>query len=117
MAPFPTGPGRKGSGPNGPGPTGWTTGANGNGKGDAPGPNGPVRKGPTKGSTGNGKGNGSANGFYGPRSNEMTPPLPSGPMGSGPMSAGPAQAGPQGFAGPDGLPQRRNGEQFRPESD
>jgi signal transduction histidine kinase len=91
---FANGPGSNGSGPNGSGPNGSTNGSNGNGNG-----------------------NGSANGFYGPRSNEMIPPLPSGPMGSGPMSAGPAQAGPQGFAGPDGLPQRRNGEQFRPESD
>jgi hypothetical protein len=41
---------------------------------------------------------GGMNGFYGPRSNEVIPPLPSGPSGQ-----------PQGFAGPDGLPQRRNG--------
>ncbi|MBM2622187.1 sensor histidine kinase [Actinoplanes sp. LDG1-06] len=47
------------------------------------------------GSNGNG-----ANGFYGPRSNEPIPPLPSGPMGQ--------PSSPQGFAGPDGLPQRRN---------
>jgi hypothetical protein len=53
---------------------------------------------------GNGNGNG-ANGFYGPRSNEVIPPLPSGPP-----------SGPQGFAGPDGLP-RRNGDQSRPDSD
>jgi signal transduction histidine kinase len=41
-----------------------------------------------------------ANGFHGPRSNEPIPPLPQGP---------------QGFSGPDGLPQRRNGETYRPE--
>ncbi|MEV4636212.1 sensor histidine kinase [Actinoplanes sp. NPDC049548] len=46
-------------------------------------------------------GSGSANGFHGPRSNEPIPPLP--------------QSGPQGFAGGDGLPQRRNGEAYRPE--
>ena len=46
-------------------------------------------------------------GFYGPRSNEPLPPLPSGPM--------PAPA-PQGFAGPESLP-RRNGDQFRAEGD
>ncbi|MFF5295789.1 sensor histidine kinase [Paractinoplanes globisporus] len=62
--------------------------------------NGFTPNGSTNGSNGNG--NGTGNGFYGPRSNEMIPPLPSGP---------------QGFAGPDGLPQRRNGEQFRPETD
>jgi signal transduction histidine kinase len=50
----------------------------------------------------NGGGNG-ANGFHGPRSNEMLPPLPQGPDG------------PHGFAGGDGLPQRRNGETFRPD--
>ncbi|MCM4077066.1 sensor histidine kinase [Paractinoplanes hotanensis] len=55
----------------------------------------------------NGNGNGS-NGFYGPRSNEPIPPLPSGPGG---------QPSPQGFAGPDGLPQRRNGEPGRPDGD
>ncbi|MFI7597125.1 nitrate- and nitrite sensing domain-containing protein [Actinoplanes sp. NPDC049681] len=51
----------------------------------------------------NGFANGSsgANGFHGPRSNEPIPPLP--------------QSGPQGFAGGDGLPQRRNGEGYRPE--
>ncbi|MGK5679271.1 sensor histidine kinase [Actinoplanes sp. URMC 104] len=53
----------------------------------------------------NGGANGS-NGFYGPRSNEAIPPLPAGPTGQ-----------PQGFAGPDDLPQRRNGEQFRPETE
>ncbi len=58
----------------------------------------------------NGGSNGSngSNGFYGPRSNEPIPPLPSGP--SGPSS-------PQGYAGPDGLPQRRNGDQYRPDGD
>ncbi|UQU65579.1 nitrate- and nitrite sensing domain-containing protein [Couchioplanes caeruleus] len=51
----------------------------------------------------NGFSNGStgANGFHGPRSNEPIPPLP--------------QSGPQGFAGNDGLPQRRNGDGPRPE--
>lgn len=42
------------------------------------------------------------NGFHGPRSNEVIPPLPSGP---------------QGFAGLDDLAQRRNGGDFRPEGD
>jgi hypothetical protein len=51
---------------------------------------------------GNGNGNGS-NGFYGPRSNEVIPPLPSGPTGQ--------PSSPQGFAGSDGLPQRRNVDQ------
>jgi signal transduction histidine kinase len=50
----------------------------------------------------NGNGNGSANGFHGPRSNEVIPPLP---------------AGPQGFAGLDELAQRRNGGDFRPDGD
>jgi hypothetical protein len=45
----------------------------------------------------NGFGNG-ANGYHGPRSNEPIPPLPQSQ----------APSGPQGFAGPDGLPQRRN---------
>jgi signal transduction histidine kinase len=54
-------------------------------------------------------GSGGANGFYGPRSNEMIPPLPSGPMG-------PTSGAPQGFGSPDGLPQRRNGE-FQPGGD
>ncbi|MEU4687415.1 nitrate- and nitrite sensing domain-containing protein [Actinoplanes sp. NPDC023714] len=45
-------------------------------------------------------GNGFANGFHGPRSNEVIPPLPSGP---------------QGFAGLDELAQRRNGDFPRPE--
>ena len=57
----------------------------------------------------NGSTGSNGNGFYGPRSNEMIPPLPSGPTS--------APSGPQGFAGPDGLPQRRNGEPFRPETD
>ncbi|OJF15746.1 sensor histidine kinase, partial [Couchioplanes caeruleus] len=46
-------------------------------------------------------GAGGANGYHGPRSNEPIPPLP--------------QAGPQGFAGGEALPQRRNGETFRPD--
>ncbi|MFC7527963.1 nitrate- and nitrite sensing domain-containing protein [Actinoplanes sp. GCM10030250] len=46
--------------------------------------------------------NGSANGFHGPRSNEIIPPLPSGP---------------QGFAGLDELAQRRNGEFSRPDGE
>ena len=63
--------------------------------------------GSSNGSNGS-NGSGGANGFYGPRSNEMIPPLPS----SGPP------AGPQGYAGPDGLPQRRtNGETYRPDGD
>jgi anti-sigma regulatory factor (Ser/Thr protein kinase) len=88
--------GGNGMGGNGFGPSNGT-GGNGYGGSNGFGPNGS-----TNGSNGNGTGGGSANGFYGPRSNEMIPPLPSGP---------------QGYAGPDGLPQRRNGEQFRPESD
>ena len=71
-----------GSGPVG-GGTGGGFGGNTNGSG---------------GFGGNANGGG-MNGFYGPRSNEMIPPLPSGPSGQPP-------AGPQGFAGPDGLPQR-----------
>ncbi|GAA3336001.1 hypothetical protein GCM10020358_06510 [Amorphoplanes nipponensis] len=62
--------------------------------------------GPSNGFGGaNGYSNGSAgaNGFHGPRSNEPIPPLPQSP------------AGPQGFSGPDGLPQRRNGETYKPE--
>jgi signal transduction histidine kinase len=50
-----------------------------------------------------GGGQNGANGFHGPRSNEPIPPLPQSP------------SGPQGFSGPDGLPQRRNGETYRPE--
>jgi len=61
----------------------------------------------TNGSNGANGANG-ANGFYGPRSNEMIPPLPT----SGPP------AGPQGYAGPEGLPQRRtNGDAYRPDGD
>jgi signal transduction histidine kinase len=52
---------------------------------------------------GPGNGFGGANGFHGPRSNEPIPPLPQSP------------AGPQGYSGPDGLPQRRNGDGHRPE--
>ncbi|MGW4941338.1 sensor histidine kinase [Actinoplanes sp. NPDC004185] len=62
--------------------------------------------GPSNGFGGaNGSGNGAngANGFHGPRSNEPIPPRPQSP------------AGPQGFSGPDGLPQRRNGDAYRPE--
>ena len=47
-------------------------------------------------------GSAGANGFHGPRSNEFIPPLP---------------ADPQGFRGGDGLPQRRNGEAYRPDAD
>jgi signal transduction histidine kinase len=55
------------------------------------------------GSTNGGNG---PNGFYGPRSREAIPPLPSGPSAQPPA--------PQGFLGPDGLPQRRtNGDGFR----
>ncbi|WP_306204779.1 sensor histidine kinase [Actinoplanes sp. RD1] len=54
----------------------------------------------SQGANGFGGSNGSqgANGFHGPRSNEPIPPLP--------------QTGPQGF---DNLPQRRNGENMRPD--
>ncbi|GIE99146.1 sensor histidine kinase [Paractinoplanes rishiriensis] len=65
-------------------------GSNGNGFG----PNG-LLNGGSNGTGGNNT-NG-ANGFYGPRSNEPIPPLPSGPV---------SPSGPQGFAGPDGLPRR-----------
>ncbi|MEV0897985.1 sensor histidine kinase [Actinoplanes sp. NPDC049802] len=51
---------------------------------------------------GNGNGNGLANGFHGPRSNEVIPPLPSAP---------------QGFAGLDEFTQRRNADYQRPETD
>ncbi len=89
------GPGGNGSGGNGPGASGPGAGGfggNTNGSG---------------GFGGNTNGSSGTNGFYGPRSNEMIPPLPSGPSGQ-----------PQGFAGPDGLPQRRtNGEPTRTESD
>ncbi|WP_430780792.1 sensor histidine kinase [Actinoplanes sp. G11-F43] len=54
------------------------------------------------GGSGNGFGGGAPNGFHGPRSNEVIPPLPSGP---------------QGFAGLDDLAQRRNGGDFRPDGD
>jgi signal transduction histidine kinase len=89
-----------GMGGNGFGPSNGM-GGNGFGPSNGMGGNGFGPNGSTNGSNGNGNGNGAANGFYGPRSNEMIPPLPQGP---------------QGFAGPDGLP-RRNGEQSRPESD
>jgi hypothetical protein len=51
------------------------------------------------GVNGSNGGNG-ANGFHGPRSTEVIPPLPQGP---------------QDFGGDDGLPQRRNGEAYRPD--
>jgi len=95
--------GAPGNGSNGMGSNGYGPGTGGNGyggPGNSVGSNGYGPNGSTNGSHGSGPG--SANGFYGPRSNEMIPPLPSGP---------------QGFAGPDGLPQRRNGEQVRPEGD
>jgi signal transduction histidine kinase len=87
------GPGSNGPGSNGPGSNGM--GGNGGGMGAGFG-------------GGNANGSGGMNGFYGPRSYEMIPPLPSGQP----------PAGPQGFAGPDGLPQRRtNGEPTRTDSD
>ena len=111
--------------PNPPMPAGGMLGAGGNGNGNRSVPawsdltgapsNGfePAGNGFGGPSNGNGFGgpgangfsNGSngANGFHGPRSNEPIPPLPQSP------------AGPQGFSGPDGLPQRRNGETYRPE--
>jgi signal transduction histidine kinase len=76
--------------------------ANGSSNGFANGSSNGFANGSSNGG-GNGGTNGTGmNGFYGPRSNEMIPPLPSGPSGQPPAS-------PQGFAGPDGLPQRRNG--------
>ncbi|MDR6325114.1 signal transduction histidine kinase [Actinoplanes couchii] len=54
------------------------------------------------GGSSNGFGGGAPNGFHGPRSNEVIPPLPSGP---------------QGFAGLDDLAQRRNGGDFQPQGD
>jgi signal transduction histidine kinase len=47
-------------------------------------------------------GSNGANGFHGPRSNEVIPPLPQGP---------------QDFGDDDGLPQRRNGDAYRPDGD
>ncbi|WP_127498150.1 sensor histidine kinase [Actinoplanes solisilvae] len=81
-------------GTNGRSAPAWSdlTGAPSNGFGSNGGLNG--------GSNGNG-----SNGFYGPRSNEVIPPLPPGP-GQSQGFGGPAQ--PQGF---DGLPQRRNVDQ------
>jgi signal transduction histidine kinase len=58
------------------------------------------------GSANGSNGSGGTNGFYGPRSNEVIPPLPSGPTEQ-----------PRGFDNFDGLPQRRNGEQARPDGD
>ncbi|GAA3929379.1 sensor histidine kinase [Actinoplanes auranticolor] len=112
--------------PNPPMPAGGMLGAGGNGNGNRsvpawsdltgapsngfePAGNSNGFGGPSNGfggpSNGFGGANGSngANGFHGPRSNEPIPPLPQSP------------AGPQGFSGPDGLPQRRNGEAYRPE--
>ncbi|WP_250027802.1 sensor histidine kinase [Paractinoplanes maris] len=77
------------------------TGAPSNGFGS----NGSLNGGNGNGNGGNGGNGNGSNGFYGPRSNEVIPPLPSGP--GGPPSS------PQGFGSPDGLPQRRNGDQFR----
>ncbi|WP_250003192.1 sensor histidine kinase [Actinoplanes sp. M2I2] len=72
--------------------------------------NGFGANGSLNGGNGNGNGSNGSNGFYGPRSNEAIPPLPSGP--GGPPSS------PQGFStAPDGLPQRRNGDQGRPDGD
>jgi signal transduction histidine kinase len=89
---------------------GGTNGGLGNGglgNGGMGGANGSMGGG-ANGSLGGGNGNGGMNGFYGPRSNEMIPPLP---------SAQPP-AGPQGYAGPEGLPQRRtNGEPTRTDTD
>ncbi|HEV7963486.1 MAG TPA: sensor histidine kinase, partial [Actinoplanes sp.] len=73
----------------------------------------------SNGSNGGMNGNGGGpNGFRGPRSNEPIPPLPQspGPQGMGQQGMGPQGMGPQGFAGPDGLPQRRNGETYRPDA-
>ncbi|XVV12068.1 sensor histidine kinase [Actinoplanes sp. CA-131856] len=95
---------------------------------------------------GGANGSNGSGGFYGPRSNEPIPPLPAGPSGQpqgfdaprgfdspqsfngGGLNGGglngtqgfdapPAFDGPQGFAGPDGLPQRRNGDGFPPGGD
>ncbi|MEU7902633.1 sensor histidine kinase [Actinoplanes sp. NPDC049118] len=54
-----------------------------------------------------GNGANGANGYHGPRSNEPIPPLPQSQ----------APSGPQGFAGPDGLPQRRNAEGYQQQQD
>jgi signal transduction histidine kinase len=119
-------PGGRPFDPNPPMPAGGMLGAGSNGNGSRsvpawsdltgapsngfePAGNGNGFGGPSNGfggpSNGFGGANGSngANGFHGPRSNEPIPPLPQSP------------AGPQGFSGPDGLPQRRNGETQRPE--
>jgi signal transduction histidine kinase len=77
---------------------GFTNGQTGFSNGFANGSSNGFANGSTNGG---GNANGGMNGFYGPRSNEPIPPLP-GPSGQPPAS-------PQGFAGPDGLPQRRNG--------
>jgi signal transduction histidine kinase len=107
--------------PNPPMPAGGMLGAGGNGNGNGnrsvpawsdltgapsngfePAGNGNGFGGPSNGFGGPNGANG-ANGFHGPRSNEPIPPLPQSP------------SGPQGFSGPDGLPQRRNGDGYRPE--
>jgi signal transduction histidine kinase len=86
------------------------TGVGGNGLGsNGFGANGSATNGSgTNGFGQSGGSNGAANGFYGPRSNEAIPPLPTRPV-SPPSS-------PQGFAGPDGLPSR-NSETVRTDGD
>jgi signal transduction histidine kinase len=101
--------------PNPPMPAGGMLGAGGNGNRSVPAwsdltgapsngfePAGNGFGGPSNG-FGGANGSNGANGFHGPRSNEPIPPRPQSP------------AGPQGFSGPDGLPQRRNGDAYRPE--
>jgi signal transduction histidine kinase len=65
---------------------------------------------PTNGGYGT-NGNNGSNGFHGPRGDEAMPPVPQGFQGPQ------GYPGPQGFSGGDGLPQRRNGENYRPDSD
>jgi anti-sigma regulatory factor (Ser/Thr protein kinase) len=93
--------------PNPPMPTGGMLGTNGrsvpawsdltgapsNGFTPSNGTNGGLNGNGNNGNNGSSNGNG----FRGPRSNEPIPPIPQ-------------SSGPQGFAGPDGLPQRRNGD-------
>ena len=67
--------------------------------------NGFGSNGSLNGFNGGNNGGGTGNGFYGPRSNEVIPPLPPGHGGR--------TSSPQGYAGPDGLPNRRNGDQGR----
>ncbi|WP_342669764.1 MULTISPECIES: nitrate- and nitrite sensing domain-containing protein [Actinoplanes] len=88
------GGGAPSNGFGGPPSNGFGGGAPSNGFGGAP----------SNGFGGGNGANGSANGFHGPRSNEVIPPLPAGPAGSSP----------QGFAGLDELQQRRNTEFQRP---